>query len=106
VIFEVHIRGLGRHAFCELGQSQGRGWSPGQLRRGHAGARGGNIRLCRSQESFHARLTPKPWRCRLALPPASFPFSTSQEESKFRAWEANYTWRATCRQLIAGSRLS
>ena len=31
------------------------------------------VKLCRLQASFRARLTPKPWRCGCALPPASFP---------------------------------
>jgi len=61
------------------------------------------IRLCRAQESFRARLTPKPWRCWAGLPPVSFPFRDSREESLFRDWEARYasaTARfATCRYL-------
>ncbi len=61
------------------------------------------VRLCRMQESFRARLTPKPWRCRLGLPPVSFPFGTPQEESRFLAWEAKYsstaTQYATCRYV-------
>ena len=63
------------------------------------------VRLCRAQECFRARLTPKPWRCGVALPPVSFPFASSQEESRFRQWEANYSAAvgqyATCR-YIAG----
>lgn len=47
-------------------------------------------RLCSMQESFRARLTPKPWRCDLTLPPVSFPFLTSEEQSRFNAWEAKY----------------
>lgn len=63
------------------------------------------VRLCRMQECFRARLSPKPWRCRLGMPPASFPFSTPQEESRFLAWEAEYSSTAanyaTCRYLTA-----
>jgi hypothetical protein len=63
------------------------------------------IRLCHSQESFRARLTPKPWRCGVALPPASFPFTTPDEESRFRHWEAEYSSKirqyATCRYLAS-----
>ena len=63
------------------------------------------IRLCRAQECFRARLTPKPWRCRVGLPPASFPFTTSKEEQRFREWEANYSSTtaqyATCRYLAS-----
>jgi hypothetical protein len=61
------------------------------------------VRLCRLQESFRARLTPKPWRCGLRVPPVSFPFDTPREESRFRAWEADYASTAaryaTCRYL-------
>jgi hypothetical protein len=61
------------------------------------------VRLCRAQESFRARLTAKPWRCGVALPPVSFPFASSQEESQFRQWEAKYSAAArqyaTCRYI-------
>jgi hypothetical protein len=61
------------------------------------------VRLCRLQQSFRARLTPKPWRCGLRPPPVSFPFDTPQAEAQFRAWEASYvatsTRHATCRYL-------
>lgn len=61
------------------------------------------IRLCSMQESFRARLTPKPWRCKLRTPPATFPFTTPEEESRFRDWEARYSSAisqyATCRYL-------
>jgi hypothetical protein len=69
------------------------------------------IRLCKMQESFRARLSPKPWRLRLRVPPVSFPFSTPQEEAKFRDWETKYSTasvsRATCRYLttIGASRI-
>jgi len=63
------------------------------------------IRLCRLQESFRARLTPKPWRCGARVPPASFPFETPAHEARFRAWEAEYAATAaryaTCRFLGA-----
>jgi hypothetical protein len=59
------------------------------------------IRLCRMQESFRARLTPKPWRCGLHGPPGTFPFETPEEKSRFQDWETNYTSAieryATCR---------
>jgi len=48
------------------------------------------IRLCRMQESFRARLTPKPWRCGLANPPVKFPFETPQDQSRFDIWERTY----------------
>ena len=63
------------------------------------------VRLCRLQQSFRARLTPKPWRCGLGPPPVSFPFATPQAEAQFRGWEAGYTAtaarHATCRYLTA-----
>src|SRR5580658_930596 len=49
------------------------------------------IRLCRLQESFRARLTPKPWRCHLHNPPVKFPFETPQDQSRFDVWERTYT---------------
>lgn len=59
------------------------------------------IRLCKIQDSFRVRLTPKPWRCGLPNPPESFPFETPQAESRFREWEAKYrtacSGYATCR---------
>jgi hypothetical protein len=61
------------------------------------------VRLCRLQESFRARLTPKPWRCGLRLPPAAFPFETPQAQSQARTWEAEYAAAsaryATCRYV-------
>ncbi len=63
------------------------------------------VRLCRMQESFRARLTPKPWRCGLRVPPVTFPFDTDRAEAQFRAWESTYasagTRYATCRYLAA-----
>lgn len=63
------------------------------------------VRLCRLQQSFRARLTPKPWRCGLRTPPVVFPFDAPADESRFRAWEAEYTTTAaryaTCRYLTA-----
>ena len=63
------------------------------------------VRLCRMQESFRARLTPKPWRCGFLNPPVQYPFETPQDEAKFQRWEADYTRRAanwaTCRFVSA-----
>ena len=63
------------------------------------------IRLCHMQQSFRARLTPKPWRCGLSVPPVSFPYETPQEEARFREWEAQYQAAsasyATCRYLTS-----
>lgn len=61
------------------------------------------IRLCKLQESFRARLTPKPWRCGLAQPPVTFPFAGPKEEAIFREWDAKYAAKsasyATCKFL-------
>ncbi len=48
------------------------------------------IRLCRAQESFRARLTPKPWRCNAARPPARYPFADQNQEQTYRRWEQGY----------------
>ncbi|GAB6166063.1 hypothetical protein JCM19992_20630 [Thermostilla marina] len=48
------------------------------------------VRMCRRQECFRARLTPKPWRCDLELPPHSFPFASPTAEQSYREWEASY----------------
>jgi hypothetical protein len=69
------------------------------------------IRLCRMQESFRARLTPKPWRCQFHAPPVEFPFETADDRSRFEKWERAYNAKgasfATCRfisELGSGSR--
>jgi hypothetical protein len=53
------------------------------------------MRLCRIQESFRARLTPKPWRCRFHQPPFSFPFETPRAEAEYRNWERAYDSKAS-----------
>ncbi|HEV2690536.1 MAG TPA: hypothetical protein VGV35_18390 [Bryobacteraceae bacterium] len=63
------------------------------------------IRLCKMQESFRARLTPKPWRLGMSQPPVSFPFEGPNEEARFYEWVGKYTAAsqryATCR-FVAG----
>lgn len=58
------------------------------------------VKLCRLQKSFRARLTPKPWRCGSAYPPARFPF-VGEDERRYREWEEEYQSAqqgfATCR---------
>ncbi len=46
-------------------------------------------RLTRKQESFRARLTPKPWRIGQRRPPNSFPRRGEQSEA-FQSWLARY----------------
>jgi hypothetical protein len=59
------------------------------------------MRLCRTQQSFRARLTPKPWRAGARKPPVKFPFEDRGTEASFRSWESEYNAGivsyATCR---------
>jgi hypothetical protein len=61
------------------------------------------MRLCRTQQSFRARLTPKPWRANLRKPPVKFPFEDRNAEAAFREWEGEYNAvivrYATCRLI-------
>lgn len=60
-------------------------------------------RLCRSQKSFRARLTPKHWRCGCPKPPGDHPRSEESAKAEFAAWCQRYERaieeRATCRYL-------
>lgn len=51
-------------------------------------------RLCKNQESFRARLTPKFWRCRYEAPRGRYPFNDEAEKEMYRNWESGYE-RAT-----------
>ena len=53
-------------------------------------------RLCRGQQSFRARLTPKHWRCDLLEQPVRWPWVNPEDEQQFAQWEAAY------RQASAG----
>jgi hypothetical protein len=59
--------------------------------------------LCKVQQCFRARLTPKPWRMDVALPPHRFPFEDAGREAAFRAWQQEYDAAAprfaTCRLI-------
>jgi len=48
------------------------------------------LQLCRSQKSFRARLTPKPWRCGADRPAGRFPFEGPAEQEQMAAWRAEY----------------
>jgi hypothetical protein len=48
------------------------------------------VRLCRAQQSFRARLTPKPWRCGVAKPPSRFPHESAERAEEFRRWLEGY----------------
>ena len=59
------------------------------------------LRLCRVQESFRARLSPKPWRCGQRVPPGRHPRETPDEQADFSDWLTAYDRAcqpmATCR---------
>ena len=59
------------------------------------------VKLCLAQESFRARLTPKPWRCGVAASEVRWPWPSSEVEARFRQWEGGYMTAAqgfgTCR---------
>jgi hypothetical protein len=61
------------------------------------------IRLCGVQNTFRARLTPKPWRCGVGQLPNQFPRQTAEEQNSFAEWLSRYESacrpRATCQFL-------
>jgi hypothetical protein len=62
------------------------------------------VRLCKAQECYRARLTPKPWRVGLAPAPArGNPPDEWSSEQRYREWIAHYQQAAqgytTCRLL-------
>lgn len=65
------------------------------------------VRLCRAQQSFRARLTPKPWRCGQPACTISWPRSDAQQQ-EFEDWQRSYAKRqeryATCRLLACFGR--
>lgn len=48
------------------------------------------VKLCRIQECYRARISPKPWRMGIDKPPARFPFQDAPTERRYRDWQANY----------------
>jgi hypothetical protein len=61
------------------------------------------VRLCKAQECFRARLTPKPWRCGFRQPRDRFPWENPRVESDYRQWEKKYeaviSKYSTCRLI-------
>jgi hypothetical protein len=59
------------------------------------------VTLCRNQESYRARLSPKHWRMGVERPPHRFPYEAANEQNEQRLWESEYSARAetyaTCR---------
>ncbi len=47
------------------------------------------VKLCRTQASFRARLTPKAWRCEYRRPGVRFPFA-ARERTYFERWLEGY----------------
>jgi hypothetical protein len=48
-------------------------------------------RLCKAQQSFRARLTPKPWRCGSRPAPVPWPWTNPRDEGDFARWEHDYS---------------
>lgn len=61
------------------------------------------MKLCLAQRSFRARLTPKPWRCSVPLPPEQYPHKDEPTRRRYAEWVARYETAskgyATCRFL-------
>jgi hypothetical protein len=61
------------------------------------------VRLCKTQECFRARLTPKPWRCGHTSNTTRWPREGEAEQSRFEEWQSAYVALqsnyATCRFL-------
>lgn len=47
-------------------------------------------KLTRRQESFRARLTPKPWRCNCRPPPCQYPWPNEESARAYREWVEEY----------------
>jgi hypothetical protein len=60
-------------------------------------------RLCRQQQCFRARLTPKPWRCRHHPCPVRWPWDSEQDRAAFDRWQKEYLDKqsgyATCQYV-------
>jgi len=48
------------------------------------------VSLCRSQDCYRARLSPKHWRFDLPKPPTRFPFLTEEHALRFEHWLKDY----------------
>ncbi len=60
------------------------------------------MRLCRNQQSFRARLTPKPWRCGHTQCCIPWPRQTPEQQAEFDRWQARYL---ECQRDFATCRL-
>jgi len=63
------------------------------------------IKLCKAQECFRARLTPKPWRCGCKPNALRHPITDEKLLSWYERWKADYDARqapfATCRFIAS-----
>ena len=63
------------------------------------------IKLCKAQECFRARLTPKPWRCGCRPNPLRHPITDEKLLVWYERWKEDYDARqapfATCRFLAS-----
>jgi hypothetical protein len=63
------------------------------------------VQLCKVQDSFRARLTPKPWRVGHKAPPGDFPREDRGQQQAFDQWLQKYeraaAARATCQFVEA-----
>ena len=61
------------------------------------------VRLCKAQNCFRARLTPKPWRCGHKANPVRWPMENGDQQARFQRWQSRYdamqSRYATCRFL-------
>jgi len=61
------------------------------------------VRLCKAQNCFRARLTPKPWRCGHTTNPVRWPTEDRAQQVRFEQWQSQYAAKqsqyATCRLL-------
>jgi hypothetical protein len=61
------------------------------------------VRLCKAQECFRARLTPKPWRCGHYVNRTAWPRDGAEQQRQFEQWLGAYmsgqSRYATCRYL-------
>ena len=53
------------------------------------------MRLCKVQQCFRARLTPKPWRCDHKALPYRFPYTDDHTNKAVRDWVESYTQAST-----------
>lgn len=63
------------------------------------------LRLCQRQQTFRARLTPKPWRCGIPRPYLRYPFESDEALARSVAWVVGYeqaTRNYRTAQLISG----